>query len=162
MGYNWENQGGHDVGDKGTSPYSELESQILRDWLFENRDAVIYLDCHDSQLASGADTIAFYSYSFSDEMRGIYSSLIRLLSKEVCSTYSINPRRTLGYLAFSQFAGTFAESYVVNGIKYSSAIEINNSFKINNESQRYSQMQIEIYIKQIFYYVLSIIEYLLR
>lgn len=41
--YGWENSTDE---TKGTAPFSELETQIQRDWMVANQDALFQIDCH--------------------------------------------------------------------------------------------------------------------
>lgn len=45
---------------KGTAPFSEQETKNIRDWVTENQDAIMWIDCHTDSRDSRYDVYALY------------------------------------------------------------------------------------------------------
>ena len=160
MGDNWADQTGYDTDKKGIAPYSENETQILRDWMIANRTCVFYVDFHDSQNTVDVSNNAWicYHYSFNQDLTNLYSAFIRSFSDKIRVKYSFedNDNIVYGWTSIAYFAGTFAEAYNIQGIRNSSVCEINRTLY----GTSYSQMSIEIQIAQILNYIILQMDYL--
>lgn len=60
--YKWSSQGSTNTGSndyRGTAPFSEKETQYIRDLIMENTDAVAYIDMHALSAGSGYKGLAY-------------------------------------------------------------------------------------------------------
>lgn len=103
--YHWDSSTSN---EKGEAPLSEVESQIVSKWLNDNRNAVAYIDHHNFiRDYPGRDKrMTSYHLSPSSELNGMYSSLIRILSRKWDKKYIPN-RETVGKLAYGFSLGEF-------------------------------------------------------
>lgn len=84
FGVNW---GGN--ADQGSSPYSEPETQALTAWLWDNEDALFFIDCHNhNQIDQGNTTIMYYTASQVPMHRKSWSFTFRRLIRYFISEYS--------------------------------------------------------------------------
>lgn len=158
LGYSWDNQDIHDATDKGSAAYSERESQILRDWLRENSDAILFIDAHDSMYSSQYANVAAYICSADDDILKLGASHIKVESRKVWNDNPSLAKKIYGFIASQKGAVTYWEGASV-GIKASSIIEINDYF-FNNE--RFNQYAIELHCWAVYNWVLANIQYVLK
>lgn len=158
LGYSWDNQDIHDATDKGSAAYSEKESQILRDWLRENSDAILYVDAHDSMYFSQYANVAAYVCSADDDILQLGASHIKVESRKVWNDNPSLAKKIYGFIASQKGAVTYWEGASV-GIKASSTIEINDYF-FNNEM--FNQYAIELHCWAVYNWILANIQYALK
>lgn len=119
--------------EKGTAPYSEIETQIVNNWLIENKHAFAYLDYHNfTRINFPGRNVESVSYHFSpnNKLDLMYSSLMRRLSDRWRNKYFSN-FASLGNIAFgfvhSGYYGntpaTINEAHYTYGIKLSATPE---------------------------------------
>lgn len=139
MSYKWaEYDGNNDPlnafpSNKGTAVYSELEAQIVRDWLIANRNAIAYLDYHNT-----ATNLVFTSTPNVD-LQYIFSNQLRRLTFRWGKRYSFNPQiDTVGYVSNFEYPMVWREG-IVQGIKHSALLEVGRIW----EGQEYSAKVIE-------------------
>ena len=115
-------------GVKGTSPYSETESKILRDWLLANNNVVAYIDYHNTGQGTGGETTSYFNTP-NVKLQKIYSSLIRRLTDIWHRKY--NQPRTLsqGWITNDMIPCTFNEAIYIAGIEHSAILEISFDFR---------------------------------
>jgi len=117
--YRW-----HETNDdnKGSAPYSELETLILRDWIESNNQAEAFIDYHN--------TSEQYNWSYlvtkSEKSKKAYSSLMRRLSDVWRRDYvGENDNLAYGWVAADRYLPqAYAESYFEAGIDNSVLLEI--------------------------------------
>lgn len=158
LGYSWDNQDIHDATDKGSAAYSEKESQILRDWLRENSDAILFIDAHDSMYSSQYANVAAYVCSADDDILKLGASHIKVESRKVWNDNPSLAKKIYGFIASQKGAVTYWEGASV-GIKASSIIEINDYF-FNNE--QFNQYAIELHCWAVYNWILANIQYVLK
>jgi hypothetical protein len=67
---------------KGTAPFSEAESKILRDWVLTNTNAEFWIDCHTGFTNSDYDNWIYYQSLESEDFKSrIISGLNKLTSR---------------------------------------------------------------------------------
>ena len=139
--YRWSSYTGS---DKGSAPYSELETQALKDWLDANTNALFYLDCHNSAYA--------YPYLPSNvpNHKKLWCSTLRMLCNYLATTYNLSYSNTSRITEANNIAGVAAEGYEVCGIDsgiiespYGSGTVISTT-KIKPESEIYGNFIIEL------------------
>ena len=157
LGHSWDNQDIHDATDKGSAAYSEKESQILRDWLRENSDAILYVDAHDSMYASETTNVAAYIYGADEAMQRLGASHIKVESRKIWNDNSSLAKKIYGYVANQRGAMTYWEGVSV-GIKASSTIEINDFFN----GEMFNQYAIELHCWAVYNWILANIQYVLK
>lgn len=93
---------------KGTAPFSELETQIQRDWMMENQDALFQIDCHVRGGRQIVDDDKLMWLSCSDENQAIIAgNTIETLNKRWHQKYpQLNNTPMLGYLTTGEANGT--------------------------------------------------------
>jgi hypothetical protein len=112
--------------DKGTAVHSELEAQILRDWLAANQDTMMYIDFHNMGID---DENLSYINTPNLDIQRVYTSVIRRLSdvwKRRGISYSAN--LVYGFLENNQWPTAFNEAYYIDGIFYSMILEIIHTY----------------------------------
>lgn len=157
LGWRWEFQEGSEASKKGSSPYSERESQVLRDWYTEHSDALVLVDYHDTSNSDSSKN-AFISYqaTVNEDLMGVYSSLLRKLSAYWIKKYSIaTNHRSLGWIENAAYASTYVDAFYSFGIKNTSTVEINRMLWGEN----YSQTACEIACMQVVNYLCAVIKY---
>lgn len=156
--WNWESQTGDDVANKGDAPLSELETQVLANWFEINKDALLYIDFHDTLMTSNVTpgTLISYQNTLNEDIRKVYSTLIRKMSRRWIDKYDIQTNnRVLGFTSASEVACTYAHAYHITKIRNASIIEINRTLW----GQSYSQTACEIHCGQVVNYLCSLIDY---
>jgi hypothetical protein len=103
---NWESKKG---ANGGAAPYSELETQALRDWLDENTDAVLHIDCHNH----GDSSRIFYIASNSDKQKKLFSGTIRKISTHIKTTFNLELSTATHFIEANTIPGVCAESYEI-------------------------------------------------
>ena len=109
-------------GDKGAAAYSELEAQIVRDWLVANKTASLFIDFHNN-VKDGE--IISYVNTPNLEIQRAYASVIRRLSdvwKRGGVTFTAD--KAYGYVENNQWPTSYNEAFYVDGIYYSAILEI--------------------------------------
>lgn len=157
LGYSWDNQDIHDATDKGSAAYSEKESQILRDWMRENSDAILYVDAHDSMYASETTNVAAYIYGADEAMQRLGASHIKVESRKIWNDNPSLAKKIYGYVANQRGAMTYWEGVSV-GINASSTIEINDYFN----GEMFNQYAIELHCWAVYNWILANIRYVLK
>lgn len=82
--YNWEDGGNY----KGSEPYSELESKLLRQWILENEFDFVY-DIHNNVMEHSV-----YLNSNNSKQRLIFSDFVRAMQFFWKETYGIDVSKT--------------------------------------------------------------------
>ena len=157
LGWRWEFQEGEDSNEKGSEPYSEKESKVLRNWYTEYSDALVLVDYHDTSNSDQSQN-AFVSYqaTVNEGLMGVYSSLLRKLSDYWIRKYNIaTNRRSLGWIENAAYASTYVDAHYTFGIKNTSTVEINRMLWGEN----YSQESCEIACMQVVNYLCAVIKY---
>lgn len=104
---------------KGTHPYSELETSILRDWLAEGAD--VFIDFHNTGEAFGTS----YLLTPNDSLREMYGSMMRRLTDVWRNKYTnFDEYTSYGWTKNNSSPNTSNEGYHVNGIEKSCILEI--------------------------------------
>lgn len=70
---------------KGTAPYSEAETRILRDWMIANKNFMIWIDMHTSSDDATFDNYIYYQSN--DPLKDKYQETISLLSNRIKNKY---------------------------------------------------------------------------
>lgn len=156
--WNWENQTGDDVAEKGDAPLSELETQVLANWFESNKDALLYIDLHDTLMTSNVTpgTLISYQTTLNEDIRKVYSTYIRKMSRRWIDRYDIQTNnRVLGFISPSEVASTHAHAYHITKILNASIIEINRTLW----GHSYSQTACEIHCGQVVNYLCALIDY---
>lgn len=103
FGFNWSSS---TATDKGTSPYSELETQALKSWLDANTDALFHLDCHNSAYTTP------YLPSSCIHHRKTWMGSVRRMMNYLQTTYGWNfLGGTECFLEHNNIPGVSAEAY---------------------------------------------------
>ena len=109
--------------NKGATPYSELETQIARDWMIENNDALAFIDFHN---VFSRFTISYLDTPNAD-LHKVYSSQIRRMSNHWYRKYGNIEEATLGqvqgHITVDEAPMTFQEG-IFQGIDHSAIIEV--------------------------------------
>lgn len=104
---------------KGTAPFSELETQVQRDWLMANDDALFQIDCHvrGARQIVTDDKIMWLSCS-NEEQAEIAAHTIGTMNKRWHQKYpQLSNTQMLGYLTTGEANGTIRSySYQELGI----------------------------------------------
>ena len=104
---------------KGTHPYSELETSILRDWLAEGAD--VFIDFHNTGETFGTS----YLLTPNDSLREMYGSMMRRLTDVWRNKYTnFDEYTSYGWTTNNSRPNTSNEGYHVNGIEKSCILEI--------------------------------------
>ena len=104
---------------KGTHPYSELETSILRDWLAEGAD--VFIDFHNT----GETFDTSYLLTPNDSLREMYGSMMRRLTDVWRNKYTnFDEYTSYGWTTNNSRPNTSNEGYHVNGIEKSCILEI--------------------------------------
>lgn len=151
--YNWTNQTGGNTANKGTAPYSELETQVVKNWIASNKTAIMYLDIHDSLVTSSPQNATFL-YCYDDKMKALYSSYLRLASSKAIKKYPFTDKQIIGFLGYTQLSYSMSEAYYINEIPYAATVEVNR-YLFNKTC---GKEQIEIQTSQIANVMASIIK----
>lgn len=141
---------------KGETAYSEQESQVVRDWLLENKDALIFIDNHNMPDYSGYYPCVSYFDTQTDTLKNLYCSLIRRLSFKWRKKYF--PERigeVLGYSVSSVKPMAFNEAFHVMGMPNTCILEIKNCDENHNF---YTKAVIETGLEQLVNFVASFID----
>lgn len=119
FGYNWEHQAGGNVTEKGSAPYSECETQALRDWMARHSDMSIYMDVHHNALSSSPKQ-GIYAYTYSLFLNSLYCSFLREASARAKIKYPniFTDAQLIGYTGHTITSGSVTEAYFVHNIEY--------------------------------------------
>ncbi len=117
LSYDWSAFAG---GEKGTAPYSELEAQVVREWLARNYGATISIDFHNT--LESLNQVSYISTP-NRQLDLLYTSLSRRLSAVWQNDY---PSSAFGNFETdnAHWPTTVRESFHVAGIEISALIEI--------------------------------------
>lgn len=124
--YRWESFPTENY-NKGSAPYSELETQIIRDWMIANNDALAFIDYHN--------VFSRYHITYLDtpnkSLHKIYSSQLRRMSNRWYRKYGVIQEATegqsQGVIIVDQDPMSFQEG-IIQGIEYSTIIEVARDF----------------------------------
>lgn len=156
---------------KGSAPYSEYETVILRDWLAKNDQAFAYLDYHNFTrlgesigIPERKKEMTSYQVSPNPALNKMYSSLIRRLSVNWKDSY-LNHFAELGNLAYGflynnpnqPIPSTIAEAYYKYGIKLTAIPEITYNDPINPDIH-YTQSVMELSAEFFINYILTLVD----
>ena len=153
FGYLW---GENDSEQKGDSSYSELETQILRDWLAENKDALMYIDYHNM-----GDYNPYISYINTPcaEIQKVYSNFIRRATNRWRGRYHKDRKGSVyGWLNNDKIPCTYNEAYYNAGIYYSCTLEI----AWDESGAMYTKRVIETSFEQLVNFIASMLDYIHR
>lgn len=109
--YTWQSSSGE---EKGSAPFSELETQALNAWLQANTDASFHMDFHNH----GAGQASRYFYFPADNPKHIkiFSEVFRDLTPYFLSEYSIDFKTRNWFIELDNIPGLSAEADNVVGI----------------------------------------------
>jgi len=111
FGNNWEIKTDN---DKGSAPYSELETQALKAWIEDNADALLHIDCHNHNYPR--ETHIFYMASDSDKQKKIFSGTLRKIMPHVNTAFGVDLSTRSHFVERNTIPGVCAESYVFHNI----------------------------------------------
>lgn len=166
--YGWEEL---DHPAKGSAPYSEGETKIVRDWLLQYKEAFAYLDFHNfTRLGESVGMperkteMTSYHLSHSPAMDKMYSSLIRRLSHSWKGGH-LKYFAELGNLAYGfvysnqgrEIPTTISEAYFNYGIELSSVPEITYNDPITPEVL-YTKAVMELSAEFFINYILTLVD----
>ena len=153
FGFLWEE---NDSVQKGASPYSEFESQILRDWLAENKTAFMYVDYHNM-----GDYNPFISYINTpcEEMQKVYSNFIRRTTNKWRRRYHMDRKGSVyGWINNDKIPCTYNEAYYNANIERSCTLDI----AWDENGVRYTERVIETSFEQLVNFIASMVDYIKR
>jgi hypothetical protein len=107
---------------KGSAPYSEYETQAIRDWLADNSNACIYIDYHNTGYE-----LPNVSYLNTPNLTlwNIYTSFIRTVTATwVKRFFPTRTGQTLGFLENNEWPTTYNEAYYEDEIENSMILEV--------------------------------------
>ena len=152
LGYGWDKISGT---DKGTAPYSEQESGVIRDWLQTNNNAILYIDYHNM-----LDLSPYISYINTPnvDIQKLYSNFIRQTTVKWRKAYRSNLYKgsVYGFVNNDKIPCTFNEAYYLAGIKYSCTLEIARQFG----DIMYPRNIMKMTLEQLVNFLASMIEHL--
>ena len=125
FGHNWEYQAGGNVNVKGNSPYSEKETQIVKDWI-NNNDMHIYLDVHDSAVTTSPKQ-GLFAYTYYPILSRLYMSYLRHITPLALSQYPdiFTDKQIVGFVGYVDTSGTITEAYFNNKTPFVATVENN-------------------------------------
>lgn len=121
------------ISERGSAPYSELETQALKAWLDDYApSALFHLDCHNHGRNQSTDAV-FYIATDCPKHKDIFSEVCRGTRLYFNTTYGINYSSVTRYSEFNWVAGVSSECYMELGTD-SSIIEqpYGNSTSVDN------------------------------
>ena len=126
FGHNWDYQVGGDIAQKGSAPYSELETQIVRDFIQANKDALVYVDAHTTYLSS-SPLQGCYNYAFDLDSRNLLNSYMKIVSIKAQEKWPniFTQNQYIGFLGYNNQACTASEARYINSIPRVATLEIN-------------------------------------
>ena len=116
FGYNWYAYIPNNAqNNKGTAPYSELETQALKNWIENNSDALFHIDMHNH----GYPYSYALTYSATNSLlqRKIFSKMIRTVSPAIYSQRNVDLRSSTHFVEDNTIAGIASESWYLNNIQ---------------------------------------------
>lgn len=75
---------------KGTAPFSEAETKVLRDWVLSNPDAKLWIDCHTGLNNDYGENWIYPSSS--DPNLQKYLDTVKVLEERIKTKYNVVPR----------------------------------------------------------------------
>lgn len=156
---------------KGTAPYSQRETQILKEWLSLNRGAFAYLDFHNFTrigesigMPERKREMTSYHLSPNEDLDSMYSSLIRRLSHSWKDSY-LSCFSELGNVAYGfiysdkgqEIPSTISEAYYQYGIKLAAIPEITYNDPLHPELL-YTQTVMELSVEFFINYILTLVD----
>lgn len=154
--YLWE---GTSDPHKGSAPFSEVETQIIRDWLLDNTDAIHNIDIH---VRGGRGTVPdsqiIWASESSTDLVMTATNYIEDLSAKWGSRYSnLKGKGILGYATNRKSAGTFrCWAHHVVGVPSSTWEGFSKSTTLSNtEDSQIVSMNVEMLGQ----YILDVIRY---
>lgn len=157
--------------NKGSEPYSEVETKILSNWFAKHQDAFAYIDYHNLTrigesigMAERKREMTSYHLSPNPELDQMYSSLIRRLSHSWKNTYLKN-FSDLGNIAFGfiysdngrHIPSTISEAYYTHGIELAAIPEITYNDPITPDNLN-TQIVLELSSEFFINYLLSLVD----
>ena len=134
---------------KGANVYSELETQIMRDWLIANKNAIGFWDFHN--LVS--DVV--YTATPNENLKSIFTSILRRLSTRWNVRYGVlESGKTQGYITDYELPMLWREG-IVQGIQSSALVEVGRTFA----GVEYSKEVIERGIELLSNYILGVLDF---
>ena len=126
--YNWEHQAGGNVSEKGPQPYSEQETIAVQSWMSDNSDMDIYIDVHDSNVASSPSE-GIFCYTYSPFVEHLWASYERVATPYALSRYPkiFIEKQQIGFAGFVMTSGTITEAYFVHGCPFVMTAENNRA-----------------------------------
>lgn len=142
---------------KGDAPYSELETQILRNWMIENNNALAFIDYHNAFNPGHSG----YLSTSNQDLWTIYSSLSRQWTVRWNKKYGLwrgIPETTVQmHITNDQLPMAFHEAIKV-GITYSALLEVSKFYEVTEAHENeYSAEVIERGIEVIANYILALL-----
>jgi hypothetical protein len=153
FGYLWDE---NTSAQKGASPYSELETRILRDWVAENNTALMYIDYHNM-----GDYNPFISYINTpcEEVQKVYSNFIRRTTYKWRERYHKDRRASVfGWINNDKIPCTYNEAYYVAGVNFSCTLEI----AWDENGVKFTKRVIETSFEQLVNFIASMLDYIQR
>ena len=143
---------------KGDAPYSELETQIVRDWITENNNALAFVDYHNAFNPGHSG----YLSTSNEQLWEIYSSLARQWTVRWNEKYglsrNVSEDTVQMYITNDQLPMAFHEA-INKGIKYSAVLEVSKFFEVTlARENEYSSEVIERGTEIIANYLLAILD----
>lgn len=80
---------------KGTAPFGEAETKILRDWFLANSNAALYIDCHTGLKLGPYDNFLYYisTTTIVDKIQSALTKLSNRIMSKYGATTSVNEVR---------------------------------------------------------------------
>ena len=164
LSYNWETtptEGAEGAGtNKGTAPYSEQESKVLKQWLEENRRSFAFIDFHGYGGTQQPETVSNMSYITTTAPRPpiVYTSVLKRISSVWEREYfNKEESKVYGWANVSSLPATQNEAYTVGNVDFSATIEMANGYKT-----RWSKELVEMGVDLLANYISSSIDYLIN
>lgn len=117
--------------DKGSYPYSEVESRVLREWYLSNRDAALFIDYHNTW----EYLQPCYFVSYDRHLLTIFGSILRRFTYEWEARFGTESNNiALGWTQTGGAGHAYADAMYLAGIKHSCLIESARDFdgELNN------------------------------
>lgn len=149
LGFGWYSQNESAQADVGTSPYSANESKIYRDWLESNKDAILHIDFHTTQLVYNPSNPLqgykqyIYMVSPNGKMIDAYSGVVRECARHFERLGTDLRTQNVMFVTENTNANTTNEAYYMHGIKNTCTLEF-NSYDLDNGGTQYTDLVINI------------------
>lgn len=117
--------------NKGAAPFSEKETQILRDWAIENQRASFWIDCHTGVKNEAVEN--WVHYLSADPLKYKILDTVNILEDRIRKKYNRIPRRKM----VEDSAGSIRQFYILNELGMSGMTleysELTFGTALNNE-----------------------------